>query len=211
MAVTVDDDPAAAELDWQGRYLFFYPDELEPRPAGGRSPIDADLTPADGCWWPGSATSALSDDGFGVEVANRLAATPLPAGARVVDFGIRGVHLAYELLDGYDALILVDTVPWAKRRVRSPSSSRTPTLALARRRRPVVDPHGMNPEAVLATLDRLGGRVDQVYVVGCQPACLDEGHRACRRPSPRRSTAPWNCASSCSTEILQPAGKGTSK
>jgi hydrogenase maturation protease len=52
----------------------------------------------------------LSDDGFGVEVVNRLAATPLPTGVRVEDFGIRGVHLAYELLDGCDGLILVDAL-----------------------------------------------------------------------------------------------------
>jgi hypothetical protein len=30
VAVTVDDDPATAELMWQGRYLFFHPDEVEP-------------------------------------------------------------------------------------------------------------------------------------------------------------------------------------
>ena len=46
----------------------------------------------------------LSDDGFGVEVAQRLLTRPVPEGVRVDDFGIRGVHLAYELLDGYDAL-----------------------------------------------------------------------------------------------------------
>jgi hypothetical protein len=31
VAVTIDDDPASAELVWQGRYLFFHPDEVEPR------------------------------------------------------------------------------------------------------------------------------------------------------------------------------------
>jgi hypothetical protein len=30
VAVTVDDDPATEELAWQGRYLYFAPDELEP-------------------------------------------------------------------------------------------------------------------------------------------------------------------------------------
>ncbi len=30
VAVTIDDDPAAEELLWQGRYLFFHPDEIEP-------------------------------------------------------------------------------------------------------------------------------------------------------------------------------------
>ena len=53
----------------------------------------------------------LGDDGFGVEVADRLAGRTLPDGVQVADFGIRGVHLAYELLDGYDALVLVDAVP----------------------------------------------------------------------------------------------------
>ena len=32
VAVTVDDDPASAELDWQGRFLFFHPDEIEVQP-----------------------------------------------------------------------------------------------------------------------------------------------------------------------------------
>ena len=51
-----------------------------------------------------------SDDGFGVEVAARLAGTGLPSGVRLEDFGIRSVHLAYELMEGYDVLVLVDTV-----------------------------------------------------------------------------------------------------
>ena len=58
----------------------------------------------------------LQDDGFGVEVVRRLAAESLPEWVRVADFGIRGVHLAYEMLDGdYDAAILVDAGarPWA--------------------------------------------------------------------------------------------------
>src|SRR5262249_13558232 len=53
----------------------------------------------------------LGDDGFGVEVVTRLAGTPLPDGVRVVDYGIRGMHLAYDLAGGYDAAILVDAVP----------------------------------------------------------------------------------------------------
>ena len=53
----------------------------------------------------------FADDGFGVEVARRLDEREVPAGVRVADFGIRGVHLAYELLDGYDLLVLVDAMP----------------------------------------------------------------------------------------------------
>jgi hydrogenase maturation protease len=50
------------------------------------------------------------DDGFGVAVARRLAHEPLPPGVELRDYGVRGVHLAYELLDGYDLLVLVDAV-----------------------------------------------------------------------------------------------------
>src|SRR6476659_8714525 len=53
----------------------------------------------------------LGDDGFGVEVVQRLAQRPLPDGVRVVDFGIRGLDLTFALLDGYEAVILVDAVP----------------------------------------------------------------------------------------------------
>src|SRR5665213_431336 len=51
------------------------------------------------------------DDAFGVEVVNHLAHHALPAGVRVEDFGIRGVHLAYELLEGYDGVVIIDAVP----------------------------------------------------------------------------------------------------
>src|SRR5579875_1506834 len=53
----------------------------------------------------------LGDDGFGVEVARRLMSRSYPREVRVCDFGIRGVELAYTLLDGYEALILVDATP----------------------------------------------------------------------------------------------------
>jgi len=119
----------------------------------------------------------LSDDGFGVEVANRLAAVPMPAGVRVADFGVRGVHLAYELLDGYDRLVLVDAVPMGEApgtvaiiepdldAIRPPDDELAPTL----------EAHSMNPVLVLGMLASLGGSVDRVRIVGCEPAVIDEG------------------------------------
>ena len=53
----------------------------------------------------------LGDDGFGPEVANRLAAVSLPDWVRVADYGISGMHLAYDLADGYDTAILIDAAP----------------------------------------------------------------------------------------------------
>ena len=119
----------------------------------------------------------LSDDAFGVEVAQRLTGRALPEGVRVEDFGIRGIHLAYELLDGYDALVLIDAVPMGEPpgtlAVIEPGAGRGARSADPDA--PAVDAHIMSPDVVLATLARLGGSVDRIFIVGCQPANLDEG------------------------------------
>jgi hydrogenase maturation protease len=119
----------------------------------------------------------LGDDGFGVEVADRLAGRPMPEGVLVADFGIRGVHLAYELLGGYDALVLVDAVPLGEPpgtiAVIEPDLS---DLALTDDDlEPALDAHSMSPAVVLRTLVGLGGSVGRVIVIGCQPAVLTEG------------------------------------
>jgi hydrogenase maturation protease len=111
----------------------------------------------------------LGDDGFGPEVVRRLAQTALPPGVRAVDYGIRGMHLAYDLLDGYDALILVDTVP-----AEDPPGT-VSVLEVSDVRGGDFDPHGMNPVAVLSNVERLGGTLPQTYVVGCAAADVGEG------------------------------------
>jgi hydrogenase maturation protease len=153
----------------------------------------------------------LTDDGFGVEVAGRLARQSLPPGVRVADFGIRGVHLAYELLDGYRGLILIDAVP-----MDEPPG----TLAIIQPDAvnpgdagdgagPVVDAHGMNPEAVLATLVRLGGSLEHVYVVACQPASLEEGI-GLTPPVAAAIDGALDLCRQLLTNEFQPAAKGTS-
>jgi hydrogenase maturation protease len=113
----------------------------------------------------------LGDDGFGVEVARRLAGETLPAGARVADFGIRGLHLAYQLLDGIDTLILVDAMARGGTPgtlyVFEPDAAAAPGSS-------VVDAHGLDPASVLAMVGRLGGCVGRAIVVGCEPAELEE-------------------------------------
>jgi hydrogenase maturation protease len=113
----------------------------------------------------------LADDGFGVEVARRMSADVLPAGVEVEDYGIRGMHLAFQLLEGYDVLVLIDAV----QRGEKPGTIFViePDLE-AEAVNPATDAHSMNPEAVLATLAALGGRVGRVLVVGCEPADLVE-------------------------------------
>ena len=95
--------PAPTSRQAHGRYLYFAPDEVEPL-----GPGDVVMTPPVLVACVGNIFKC--DDGFGVEVAAAWRGATLPDGVRVVDFGIRSVHLVYELLAGYDVLVLVDTV-----------------------------------------------------------------------------------------------------
>ncbi|GAC1663276.1 MAG: hydrogenase maturation protease [Candidatus Limnocylindrales bacterium] len=113
----------------------------------------------------------LSDDAFGCEVVRRLAGRPIPSGVKVADFGIKGIHLAYELLDGYDRLILIDAIsrnsPPGTIHVLQPN-------AMARSGR-LPDGHGMEPLAVFDYLASIGGEPVPTVIVGCEPESLDEG------------------------------------
>ncbi len=123
----------------------------------------------------------FSDDAFGVEVVDRLLRRPVPAGVKVVDFGIRGLHLAHELLDGYDVLVLVDvmalddapgTVALVEIGERSEPGARPDGLVDTP---PALDAHSISPEVVLGALGHLGGSIDRVLVVGCQPETCASG------------------------------------
>ena len=110
------------------------------------------------------------DDGFGVEVARRLVHEPLGDGVDVRDFGIRGVHLAYEMASGvYDEVILVDAAP----RGGAPGTvyAIEPDVDLAPD--DAADAHGLTPAVVLAWIRRVAGRCGRVTVIGCEPASLD--------------------------------------
>jgi hydrogenase maturation protease len=113
----------------------------------------------------------LGDDGFGVEVVTRMDPTDLPHGVKLADYGIRSVHLAYELLDGYDALVLVDAMPLGQPPGTVSIFEADPESVDAS----AFDAHTMSPATVLGLLAGLGGRVPRVVVVGCEPLTVDEG------------------------------------
>jgi hydrogenase maturation protease len=120
----------------------------------------------------------LGDDGFGVEVARRLADADLPDWVQVADYGISGMHLAYDLAGGYDTAILVDTAqrggePGTLTVVDTSQDQRQDHGALPESR--LFDAHGMQPDVVLGVLDMLGAGSARVLVVGCEPASLDYG------------------------------------
>jgi hydrogenase maturation protease len=123
----------------------------------------------------------LTDDGFGCEVVRALADRPMPDSVRVKDFGVSGVHLAYELLDCYDLLLIVDAAP----RGREPGTvsllevnldeADSGVESVSGGEMPLLDVHGMEPAAILSMLSSLGGRVDRVLLVACEPESVEEG------------------------------------
>lgn len=117
----------------------------------------------------------LGDDGFGGEVAKRLQERRLAPGVQVVDFGTGGLDLAYEVMRGYDALILVDVsrqggAPGTLYVMEADEASVEGEIEDGA----VIDPHGMDPRTVLRFVKAVGGWPGRVVVVACEPAQVEE-------------------------------------
>jgi hydrogenase maturation protease len=107
----------------------------------------------------------LGDDGWGVALAGRLAVRALPRGVDVVDFGIRGMDLAYAMQDDYAAVIFLDATP----RGQAPGTLYViePDLDGIET---TIDAHGMDPVKVLALALVLGAHsLPRTLIVGCEP------------------------------------------
>ena len=123
----------------------------------------------------GLGNAWLRDDGFGGAVARRLQEQDLPDGVSVMDVGTSGLDLAYEVMRGYQALVMVD----ASRQGGTPG-----TLYVIEPERDefagsiedgeLIDPHSMDPKTVLRLVSATGGWPAAVVVIGCEPAEVDE-------------------------------------
>lgn len=167
LAVVLEEDPGRdlGVARQPGHRFFFAASEVEPLgpsvDASARTVLVA-----------GIGNVFLADDGFGVEVARRLAQREMPAGVKVADFGIRGMDLAYELQEDYDAAVLIDAVP----RGQPPGTLYViePDLVDPDS---VLDAHSMDPVRVLGLARTLGSLPPRVLVLGCEPtteASLDD-------------------------------------
>jgi hydrogenase maturation protease len=113
------------------------------------------------------------DDGFGVELAQRLARRPRPDGVRVVDFGIRGRDLAYELLDGVGGLLILDAMsrggpPGMLYVLEAETGDSGADVDVS-----AAQAHGMAPMEVFRLVRAMGGSVPRTLVVGCEPEAID--------------------------------------
>jgi hydrogenase maturation protease len=167
VAVTLDDFPGwdLEAAKHPAHRFFFDPSELEPVGAEEVSSPKRRILVA------GIGNIFFGDDGFGVEVANRLLARRLPPGIEVADFGIRGLDLVYALGRPYYAAILVDAVPLGK----APGTIHLMEPGEHDGRVTAVDPHRMDPLSVLGLARRIGQLPERLMIVGCEPETLGEG------------------------------------
>lgn len=185
LAVVLDDDPGRdlGLARQPGHRFFFEPGEIEPLPYAATDE-DASAATATRILIAGIGNIFLGDDGFGVEVAQRLAGTPLPAGVRVGDFGVRGFDLACAL-DGPDLTILVDAYPHGQPpgtvTVIEPDLSSVPGPQPGQ---PAFEPHGLDPVGVLRLAATLDIKPRRLLLVGCEPLTLggDEGAMGLSEP-----------------------------
>jgi hydrogenase maturation protease len=123
----------------------------------------------------GVGNAFLQDDGFGGEVVRRLEQRDLPSGVTLMDVGTGGLDLAYEVMRGYHALVLVDV---------SSQGGEPGTLYVIEPDRDefegelsdgeTIDPHGMDPRTVLRFVKATGGWPPKVVVVACEPAEVED-------------------------------------
>ena len=118
-----------------------------------------------------------SDDAFGVEVANRLLERPQKPNVTVVETGIAGIQLVSDLQDGYDAIIVIDTVD----RARTPGTVMTIDYDVIDVHQLdhnvkydlLADMHLATPERSLMVARALGVLPPIVKMVGVQPVDVD--------------------------------------
>ena len=180
ICVVLEDDPGRdlGLLRQPGHRFFFEVGEIEPLPPEVQVYEKSASQPR--ILVAGIGNIFMGDDGFGVEVARRLAKHPLPAEVRVGDFGIRGFDLAYALQDGYETTILIDAYPHGGEPgtlyVAQPDLT---ALASEQAESGDVDAHSMDPVKILRLSASMGGgSPKRVLLIGCEPASLgpEEGH-----------------------------------
>jgi hydrogenase maturation protease len=123
----------------------------------------------------GVGNSWLRDDGFGGEVARRLSERELPAGVSVMDAGTGGLDLAYEVMRGYDALVILDVSPQGGEPgtlyVMEPDEEAVPGQI---EDGDAINPHAMDPQTVLRFVKSVGAWPGKVVVIACEPEQVSE-------------------------------------
>lgn len=117
----------------------------------------------------------MKDDGFGTAVIKELQNHRLPDGVEIKDFGTGGLKLAYDLMRGYDGLILLD----ASKRGEKPGTlyviePEETSIETNLEDGGPIDPHGSDPATILRFVKGIGAWPGKVLIVACEPESVDE-------------------------------------
>ncbi len=118
----------------------------------------------------GFGNDLRGDDGFGIAVIRRLeTGEPLGDDVCLMEVGTAGLRLAQELLTSYDRVIIIDAMTRGgapgEVYVREVDSVESITG---------VDLHLAIPSKALAVAKALGALPGEVFLVGCEPAEVEE-------------------------------------
>jgi hydrogenase maturation protease len=123
----------------------------------------------------GVGNAWLLDDGFGSVVAQRLEQREMPSGVKVMDAGSGGLDLAYEIMRGYHALVLIDVSqqggePGTLYVMEPDLDEIAPSIEDGE----AINPHSMDPATVLRFVRAVGGWSGKVVIVACEPGPIDD-------------------------------------
>ena len=115
------------------------------------------------------------DDAFGIEVLRQLQAAAPLEDVQFFEGGIAGISLVQELMDGYDALLIIDALDREAEpgRVFVLQPDRD-SLACGAARHEATDLHQADPEAVLQMAHAMKVLPERIWIVGCQAVGCDD-------------------------------------
>ena len=155
------------------------------------------------------------DDGFGVEVARKLSSRPLEPGVTVAETGIGGIHMVHELMAGYDALVVVDTVdrgrPPGTVMVIDAEVTDVAELPVTERHDLLADMHLATPERALMVARAAGVLPERTIIVGCQPAEIETLGIGLTEPVGRAIDSAVAEIERCLRELVAPAADRSSE
>jgi hydrogenase maturation protease len=212
VCVVLDGDPGRdmGLLRQPGHRFFFDTEEVEPLPPEDQARTAAVEMPR--VLVAGIGNIFMGDDAFGVEVARLLSQREWPASVRVVDFGIRGFDLAYALQDGYETTILIDAYPRGEDAGTLYVVESDLAFSAAEHAESTdIDAHAMDPVKILRLAASMGGPLNRVLLVGCEPATLgpDEGLMGLSEPVKNSLTEAVNLVESVINKVLAGEWPGT--
>lgn len=118
-----------------------------------------------------------ADDGFGVRLAHRLQQMDWPENVKICETGIGGIHLVQELMEGFDALVILDAVDRQREpgtiMVIEPDVVDVHEMDFLQKHDMLADMHLATPARAMMVAKALKVLPEKTYILGCQPVTVN--------------------------------------